>query len=627
MRLRAPLFSAVAVLATLVVAWLVSRAPGPLLAEPLTEIPNKIKVDRNWAVGKSNLRVVNQDRSPFDLVLAKDDSWLVTINQTSNSASLVRTADGVVLDEVAVGQYPTAVALLPDGRRLLVSGGYSGDVTLLEVADDQLKRLGTIQVGYEPYGIAVTADGNTAYVALSMAAQVAEIDLRTQKVVAHIEVGRWPRYLALTSDGSRLAVGCSGDRGVAVVDTATRKQLYLEMFKGLNLGHMQTSADNQYVYLPWLHYGENLPNQGNIRQGWVLGNRLARVRLDGPALREAISLDKQGLAVSDAHGIAITRDEEWVIVTTPGTHELLLMKLPGLPYSKVGGTEHIPTPLYNDKERFARIPMGGRPLAVRLSSDDRLAYVANYLDNSVQVVDLEARKVVRTLPLGAPVEPSLARRGEAIFYDGVRSFDQWYSCHSCHFEGGTNAVSMDTLNDGTRDTFKTIPLLFNLHETSPWTWHGWQQDLGDAMRKSLTVTMVGPPPTDDDVAALLAYFKQLTPPPNPHRLADGQLSPAAERGKAVFHSETAGCASCHSGPYFTDGEVHEVGLESRRDRYRGFNTPTLLGAYRKVKLLHHGYAKSLDELLTDLHAPENVTGAGQLTDTQRADLIEYLKSL
>jgi len=71
-------------------------------------------------------------------------------------------------------------------------------------------------------------------------------------------------------------------------------------------------------------------------------------------------------------------------------------------------------------------------------------FVANYLDNSVQIVDLEERRVTQTIALGGPGEPSLARRGEAIFYDGRRSLDQWYSCHSCHYEGGTNAVAMDT---------------------------------------------------------------------------------------------------------------------------------------------------------------------------------------
>ena len=42
------------------------------------------------------------DRSPVDLVLAADEAWLVTANQTSQSVSLVQTAEGHILDECPV---------------------------------------------------------------------------------------------------------------------------------------------------------------------------------------------------------------------------------------------------------------------------------------------------------------------------------------------------------------------------------------------------------------------------------------------------------------------------------------------------------------------------------------------
>ena len=78
-----------------------------------------------------------------------------------------------------------------------------------------------------------------------------------------------------------------------------------------------------------------------------------------------------------------------------------------------------------------------------------------------------------------------------IFYDGRRSLDQWYSCHSCHQDGGTNARPMDTMNDGTEMTLKTVLPLYHVTETFPWTWHGWQTNLTDAMEKSITSTMQG----------------------------------------------------------------------------------------------------------------------------------------
>jgi cytochrome c peroxidase len=70
-----------------------------------------------------------------------------------------------------------------------------------------------------------------------------------------------------------------------------------------------------------------------------------------------------------------------------------------------------------------------------------------------------------------------------------------------------------------------------------------------------------------------------------------------------------------------------LGLGEEKDKYQGFNTPTLSGVYRKVRLLHHGRAKTLQQVLTEYHAPQDVGGSGKLSEQQLADLIAYLKSL
>jgi YVTN family beta-propeller protein len=572
-------------------------------------------------------RADEPNRSPVDLVLGPKDAWLATVNQTADSVSLVSPSDGRILHEITVGHHPVGIALAPDEKTLLVSGHYSGEVTLLEVNSNKLQNLGSIDVGYQPHGIAVAHDGNTAYVACTANAQVAVINLAKKNVAARIDVGRWPRHLALSPDGSRLAVGTSGDRGVTIVDTRQQKALYQEQFVGLNIGHMQISRDGHYVWFPWMVYRNNPITAGNIRLGWVLASRIARVRLDGPARREAMSLDPQGKAIADVHGLDLTSDESRLAVSASGTHELLVYRTTGLPLIDYGGTDHIDPDLLKDDNRFHRIELGGRPMGLRIGKDDNTVYVANYLDNSVQVVDLAARKIARTIPLGGPKTPSLARQGEAVFYDARKSLDQWYSCHTCHFEGGTTSVPTDTSNDGSPFTFKTVLPLQNLAETGPWTWHGWQTDLHAAMKKSLTETMLGPPPTDEDARALLAWLQSLEEPPNPFRQKDGSLSAAAERGRVVFNSEKAACATCHSGPHFTDGQIHDVGLGSPRDRYQGFNTPSLRGVYARVKLLHDGRADSLEAVLTGDHSPEKVSGTPPLTAQERSDLIEYLKSL
>src|SRR5207237_8116631 len=115
--------------------------------------------------------------------------------------------------------------------------------------------------------------------------------------------------------------------------------------------------------------------------------------------------------------------------------------------------------------------------------------VANYLLNSVQIVDATEGKLVNAMSLGGPAKPSPARRGEALFYDATRSQDQWFSCSTCHVDGHTCGQNFDTLNDGNYGNPKLTPSLRGVARTGPWTWHGWQDDLGAAVVKSYTSNM------------------------------------------------------------------------------------------------------------------------------------------
>lgn len=572
------------------------------------------------------------DRGPVDLVFTADERRLITANQNSNSLSLVDPATGRVVAEQPCGEHPTTLAMVPGQNRVAVSCQYAGTVELYDVADARLTKVGTIRVGFHPYGLAVTSDGARAFVSLSASAQVVELDLAKLAVLRKIDVGRWPRQMSLSADGKRLIVGTSGDQTVTVVDVEQGTALFQHRTGGgLNIGQIQIDRTGKTFYFPWIIYRQFPITERNIRLGWVLASRIARASIEENKYREAISLDVPGLAVGDPHGLALTRDENWMVCSAAGTHELLVYRLADQEFMSVGGPGDLGDPrVYRDPQKFYRVPLGGRPMNVRIAGDDRRVFVANYLGNCIQTVDLEKREVVQTINLGGPAEPSLARRGEAIFLDARRSLDQWYSCFSCHYEGGINAVAMDTLNDGSDRTFKTVTALHNATHTAPWTWHGWQTDLHAAMRKSLDDTMIGPEPSEDDVRAMVAYLGTLEPPPNPFAAAaaeDADLQKAVLRGREVFNGATANCASCHSGRYFTDGEIHDVGLKTEKDRYDGFNTPSLVGVYRKVRLLHDGRARSLEEVLTGDHNPAKVTGRGELTKEQLADLVAYLKTL
>jgi len=563
--------------------------------------------------------------SPVDLVLLPGGR-AATVLQAAGAAALVDLERGQVLDRVSIGRRPHSIAATADGRQLVATAGYGGEVHLLEVDGRRLRAASSLNLGFEPQGVAITSDGSTAFVALAAAGQVAVIRMQGFEVIDRIDVGRWPTHVTLTADDARLAVAVNGDGGISVVDVASGRLRFTEQFRGMNFGKLLTSGDGSHVYFPWSFYGENATTPSNIRRGWVMASRLGRVDLRQPGDRKGLSLDPPGQAVSDPYGLDRTDDGRYFVLSSSGTHELLVLRREGLPMAAIGGGAHMPKALREDKSRFFRIPVGGRPMGLQIAGDNRTVYVANYLQDALQVVDLEERKLTKTIPLGdRPSALTSARRGEILFYDAKRSLDGWYSCHTCHQHGGGNLQIIDTLNDGTMYTYKTVLPLYNLKQTGPWTWHGWQEDLHAAMAKSLTTTMRGPEPSPEDVDDLLSFLATLELPPNPHRAEDGALSAAAKRGREVFH--TIGCAECHSGPYYTDGQQHDVGLGSSDDRYPGYDTPSLIGVYRKPSLLHDGRAKSLEDLLSGPHDPSKVLGSDPLTDAERRDLVAFLKSL
>jgi len=367
------------------------------------------------------------DRSPVDLVLTKDQKWLVTVNQTSHSISLIDVAAGRTVHELTCDTHPSKVALSGDGQHLVVTSSHRGTVAKVAIKDKRLSLVKSVAVGHQPIGVAALPGTQRVFVGLVATGEVAEVDLKKGVVLRQFPVGKWPRYLAVSPNGKRLAIGLSGESKIAVHDVASGKQLYYEpLIGGINLGHMQCSNDGKYVYFPWMVYRSNPITQFNIRKGWVLASRIGRVRLDGSSYREAISLDVPGKAVADPHGLAFSPNEKRLVVAASGTHELLVYRNADLPYVASGGPgDLIDRKLLRERDLFYRIELGGRPMGVTIADDNRTAFVANHLRNSVQVVDIEAREVKSEITLGPrPSQKSLARRGMEIFYDGRRSLEQ-----------------------------------------------------------------------------------------------------------------------------------------------------------------------------------------------------------
>ena len=133
--------------------------------------------------------------------------------------------------------------------------------------------------------------------------------------------------------------------------------------------------------------------------------------------------------------------------------------------------------------------------------------------------------------------------------------------------------------------------------------------------------------------ALQAYQLTLEAPPPPAGSFD--LS-AAMRGKELFEG-VARCATCHSGPEFTDANLRlhtpdEVASEpepngvqsyASRSATKMYRTAPLKGLWQHPPYFHNGSAETLDDVV-QAYNTKHALGLGE---GEMADLVQYLKSL
>jgi len=134
--------------------------------------------------------------------------------------------------------------------------------------------------------------------------------------------------------------------------------------------------------------------------------------------------------------------------------------------------------------------------------------------------------------------------------------------------------------------------------------------------------------------ALLAYQLSLRTPPPPPRSFD---QAAAARGEALFNG-VAKCGSCHIPPTYTDvksgpdprvpflhapAEIGADPLYAARSATKMYRTTPLRALWQHPPYFHDGSAA---DLLAVVNHYDGILSLG-LTDTQKADLVEFLKSL
>ena len=279
-----------------------------------------------------------------------------------------------------------------------------------------------------------------------------------------------------------------------------------------------------------------------------------------------------------------------------------------------------------------------------------------------------------------PMSDAKVRLGWQLYFDKRLSRDRTVSCATCH-RPDHGWADLTPVSEGVGHTKGTrnSPSVLNAAYNRLQFWDGRAKDLEEQALGpiqnpvEMQMTMVeavgrlkeisgyvkqfrevfGSEPSDETVAMAIAAFERTVISRNSafDRYLEGDvtaMSPSAIRGMKLFNGK-AHCTLCHSGPNFTDGRFHNLGVGYRDGRFAdvgryavtkdprdmgAFKTPSLRSVALTPPYLHDGSEKTLLDVvrlynrggipnpnLDRLMMPLN------LTAQEMADLVAFLEAL
>ena len=277
-------------------------------------------------------------------------------------------------------------------------------------------RIGaTIEVGAAPHGIRFSADGDTAYVALSGDGQIAVIDLGGPAVVARWEAGTTPLDLIRAGDG--WLVSQFRDSTLVALDAEGR----------IVPGAVWNVGAGPSLFTPGTVRGQAWITSEFADRLWVVdtgtgapakshatGDRPypADVMWDG-SHAFVPNLDAGTVSVIDL----LNMETDATVEVCPGPPGGALMPDQVTYIVACGGSDELAFINTASFEVTGRVTgLGRRPFSVAVPGEGRFAVVNNAGGSTVSVVDVELETVVQTIEVGEqPIVVRVHPDGERVF--------------------------------------------------------------------------------------------------------------------------------------------------------------------------------------------------------------------
>jgi hypothetical protein len=559
---------------------------------------------------------------PTDIKEVSGYGFLVS-NKGSHSVELYTSGFGQPLSVWTFDEAPTGIATLGD-YAYITTFTTTGKVHFLNLKRGDIEF--TLPVGSGARSPVLSKDGQSLFILNQFKNTVIQIDIDSRQIVASVEVLREPRGAVTDAAGKFLFVTNFLPAQRADLDTVTacvsvidldgfKKVKDIQLSNGSNaLQGICLSPDGKYVFVTH-NLGRFQVPTNQLQQGWM--NTSAMSIIDATAHERAgtVLLDDPERGAAGIWGIQCTADK--IVITHSGTHEISVVDYPAFlrkfeNHSDPFSLDYDLSFMYGIRKRIPLTGNGPREFVI----SDNKAYIPTYFSDILNVVDLPSAQINAVTLVEGRIETKV-NKGERIFNDASYCFQNWQSCNGCHpGDARTDGMNWDLMNDGIGNSKNCKSLVYS-HVTPPSMISGIREYAEIAVRRGFTHIQFAEIP-EEDALAVDEYLKSLRPVPSPF-LMDGQLTEKALRGKGVF--ERLSCDFCHSGPYYTDLQMHRIGDDIEFEK--GWDTPTLVEVWRTAPYLFDGRAATLEDVFT-IHRH----GIPQELSTQEIkELVEYVNSL
>jgi YVTN family beta-propeller protein len=584
--------------------------------------------------------LANSSNSLMDV--SSDGERLLVVNSDNGSLTVVDTKARKALHEIPVGEKPEGVTWIGVGPLAAVTVYRESAVVFVDTST--AKVVARLSVPAEPYGIVATRDSKMAYVTHEYPGLVTEIDLSARKVVREMKAGAMVRGIALAPDGKRIYVTEYLTGTLNALDLTSGS--VVDTWKGQSIDnlarHVVVHPRRPKAYLAHIRSQiEKVHGAGSIFPQLSICDL---VPPEKGKRRISFGMDTYNgvYVVTNPWESDLSPDGKKLYTIYAGTNDMNVSEVIDDDYKEI-------------KRSGRAVRIGQNPRAVRVSPDGRFVYIDNALDFEVTVHQADTMKKLDAIKICAPPKSPEWVRGKILFNtaDYPLTSRRWIACSSCHPDGHSDGRVWHN-PEGLRKT----TALFGVAHTHPLHWSADRDEVQDFEYTIRGQLMQGAgflrtpikPKRDHtpveleevtsgrskDLDALAVYSNSFEFPLSPHIPGPGKLSAEAERGRKLFFAREIGCASCHSGPYYTDSSLkkpfnlHDVGTGNDDPSEKmgpKYDTPTLLGVYRTAPYLHHGKAKTLLEVLTTCNKQDRHGKTSHLKPAELDDLVAFLKSL